>query len=110
MISVFWSEIFLIAILKTAQPDKIGNGALLKFSQSKEGHGMNSYPSAYMERIHEEIRQTPEEYLPLLLEMVHLFRQSVVLKPAEDSFRQGWREAIAGETMSVSELWSGIDG
>ena len=27
----------------------------------------------------------------------------------EDSFRQGWKEAMAGETRPVSELWDGID-
>ena len=33
----------------------------------------------------------------------------VVLKPAEESFRQGWREALRGETLSISELWTGIE-
>jgi hypothetical protein len=33
----------------------------------------------------------------------------VVLKPAEASFRNGWKEALAGETKPVSELWEGID-
>ena len=46
--------------------------------------------------------------LPILLEIVRLFRESVTLKPAEASFRQGWKEALAGETKSVSELWEGI--
>ncbi|MCD6209946.1 MAG: hypothetical protein OCU20_04235 [Methanophagales archaeon] len=51
----------------------------------------------------------PEEYLPNLLQIIRLFRESVALKPAEASFRKGWREALAGETMPVSELWEGID-
>ncbi|CAD6493718.1 MAG: hypothetical protein LAKADJCE_00567 [Candidatus Argoarchaeum ethanivorans] len=38
-----------------------------------------------------------------------LIRESVVLKPAEDSFRQGWKETMAGETRPVSELWDDID-
>jgi len=33
----------------------------------------------------------------------------MVLKPAEASFRQGWEEALAGETRAVSELWEGIN-
>jgi hypothetical protein len=33
----------------------------------------------------------------------------VALKPAEASFRQGLKEALAGETRPVSELWEGID-
>ena len=35
--------------------------------------------------------------------------ESVTLKPAEASLRQGWKEALAGETKPVSELWEGID-
>jgi hypothetical protein len=54
-------------------------------------------------------RKSPEEYLPNLLQIVRLFRESVVLKSAEASFRKGWEETLAGETMSVSELWEGID-
>jgi hypothetical protein len=38
-----------------------------------------------------------------------LFRESVELKPAEVSFRQGWKEAIANDIGPVSELWDGID-
>lgn len=70
---------------------------------------MSIYQATYTERISQEIKQTPEEYLPLLLEMIHLFRQSITLKPAEVSFRQGWREALEGETLPVAELWTGID-
>jgi len=70
---------------------------------------MNTYQATYAERITQEIKQTPEEYLPLLLEMIHLFRQGITLKPAEDSFRQGWHEALKGETLPVDELWTGID-
>lgn len=71
---------------------------------------MNSYQATYTARIHQEIKETPEEYLPLLLEMIHLFRQSITLKPAEQSFRQGWQEAVNGEVLPVADLWTGIDG
>ena len=64
--------------------------------------------STYAEQLVREINQMPEEYLPILLEIVRLFRESVTLKPAEASFRQGWKEALAGETIPVSELWKGI--
>jgi len=57
------------------------------------------YQVAYSQQISQEIKQTPEEYLPMLLEVVRLFRQTVTLKSAEDSFRQGWQEAVRGETM-----------
>jgi hypothetical protein len=37
------------------------------------------------------------------------FRESVTLKLAEASFRQGWRETLAGDTKPVSELWEDIE-
>ena len=65
--------------------------------------------SAYQEQFANEIKQIPEEYLPNLVQIVRIFRESISLRPVEDSFRQGWKEAIAGETRPVSELWDGID-
>ena len=56
-----------------------------------------------------EMQQTPDEYLPLLLEIVHAFRESVTLKAAPESFKQGWKEARSGCTRPVKELWDGID-
>jgi len=70
---------------------------------------MQAFPTRYREQITEEVGQTPDEYLPMLLQIVRSFRQSVALKPAAESFRQGWQEARAGETLPVSELWHGID-
>jgi len=70
---------------------------------------MSTEISVYEKQLIREIEETPHEYLPNLLQIVRLFRESVVLKPVEDSFRQGWKEAMAGETQPVSELWDGID-
>ncbi|MFQ6116801.1 MAG: hypothetical protein ACE5LQ_00885 [Candidatus Bipolaricaulia bacterium] len=64
--------------------------------------------AAAMEQLLREIEETPEEYLPILLEIVRLFREGVSLKPAEASFRQGWKEALAGETRPASGLWDDI--
>lgn len=57
----------------------------------------------------EEVEKIPPEYLPFLLDMLRAFRESIMLKPAEESFRQGWKEALRGETRPVSELWEDID-
>ncbi|MEM9004879.1 MAG: hypothetical protein AAGE59_15320 [Cyanobacteria bacterium P01_F01_bin.86] len=62
-----------------------------------------------LEAVIQEIEQTPSEYLPNLLQIIRLFRESVILKPAEDSFRQGWHEAMTGQTLPLSELWTDID-
>ncbi len=63
----------------------------------------------YEEQLDFEIKKLPGEYLPNLLQIVRLFRESVMLKPAVDSFSQGWKEAMAGETRPVSELWDGMN-
>lgn len=65
--------------------------------------------SIYEKQLVREIKGTPEEYLPNLLQIVRLFRESVALKPARASFRQGWKEALAGRTRAVADLWEGID-
>ncbi|MGH8071218.1 MAG: hypothetical protein ACRERE_39510 [Candidatus Entotheonellia bacterium] len=57
----------------------------------------------------EEIEKIPEEYLPFLLEIMRAYKESITLKPAAESFRQGWQEALRGETRPVSELWEDID-
>lgn len=41
--------------------------------------------------------------------MVRLFRESVTLKPAEASFRQGWQETLNNETLPLEQLWEGVD-
>jgi hypothetical protein len=51
----------------------------------------------------------PEEYLPFLLQMMRAFRESVTLKSAAESFRQGWCEAQSGMTSPLEQLWDGID-
>jgi hypothetical protein len=70
---------------------------------------MNTYQSTYTKKISKEIRETPEEYLPALLEMIRLFRESVTLKPADESFLQGWKEALKNEALPIEDLWEGID-
>lgn len=70
---------------------------------------MNTYPSIYTKKISQEIKKTPDEYLPALLEMIHLFREAVTLKPADESFEQGWKEAMNNELLPVDQLWDGIN-
>ena len=61
-----------------------------------------------LEQLRQEIEQTPQEYLPNLLQLVRLFRKSVTLKPAEASFRQEWQEASTGETPQIAQMHEGI--
>ena len=65
--------------------------------------------SACAKQLYEEIESTPEEYLPALLEIVRGFRHGILLKEADESIRQGMKEALQGETLPVAELWKGVD-
>ena len=70
---------------------------------------MSKHALDYEGQIAQEIHETPKEYLPNLLQLIRIFRESVTLKSAEASFRQGWQESITEQTLPVSELWEGID-
>jgi hypothetical protein len=64
--------------------------------------------SSCVEKIYREIDTTPEEYLPALLEIMKGFRIGI-MKPADESFKQGMRDVMENNTRPVSELWEGID-
>ncbi len=70
---------------------------------------MNGILTEKQQQLLAELEGLPEEYFPLLLQMIRTYRESVLLKPAADSFRRGWEEAQAGETLPVDRLWEGID-
>lgn len=69
---------------------------------------MEMNKSSCAQEIYREIDITPEEYLPALLEIVRGFRLGV-LKPADESFKQGMQDIAHGNTQPVSELWKDID-
>ena len=71
---------------------------------------MPSTKSIFRKRVVAEVDAFPDEYLPLLLQMIKTYRESVDLKPARASFEQGWREAQSGQTMPLKHLWEGIHG
>lgn len=50
-----------------------------------------------------------DEYLHFLLQLVRTFRESLTLKPAAASFRQGWQKAQQGITYPLATLWDDID-
>jgi len=69
---------------------------------------MEMNKSSCTEQIYQEVNIIPEEYLPALLEIVRGFRLGV-LKPADESFKQGMQDVIQGNTRPVSELWKDIE-
>ena len=70
---------------------------------------MNALKSESQQQLLAELEDFPEEYFPLLLQMIRNYRESVLLQPAAASFRQGWEEAQKGATLPVDRLWEGID-
>ncbi|NCO37191.1 MAG: hypothetical protein COZ06_33315 [Armatimonadetes bacterium CG_4_10_14_3_um_filter_66_18] len=69
---------------------------------------MTRNASTYEDQLATEIRLVPPEFLPNLLAMVRLFRDTVSLAPAEESFRRGWAEAVSGETHPIADLWENL--
>jgi hypothetical protein len=63
----------------------------------------------YLDKIQLELKQTPSEYLPALLNIIHTFRESVCMNSAEESFKIGWREIQNGQYEPIISLWDGID-
>ena len=63
----------------------------------------------YRSELLHELDQIPPEFLPAFLKLVRAFREGVTLPAAQDSFRQGWKEARSSQTRPVSELWGDID-
>jgi hypothetical protein len=65
------------------------------------------------EHLHAEIEPTPARYRPLLLRLVHSFRERIEgdepWPSAADSFRDAWRDVDAGRTQPLDSLWDGID-
>jgi hypothetical protein len=66
---------------------------------------MQKFPVVYRDQISQEVGQTPDEYLPMFLQIVRSLRQSVALRPVKESFCQGWEEVRAGETLPISDFF-----
>ncbi len=72
---------------------------------------MNGYyaNANYENHLIPKIKAMPAECLMSLFNIVQDFCKSMALKPAESSFKQGWEEAMRGETMPIEELWTDIE-
>jgi hypothetical protein len=70
---------------------------------------MSALRSEKQQQLLAELEAFPEEYYPLLLQMIRNYRESVLLQPAADSFLRGWAEAQGGDTIPVDRLWEGLD-
>ncbi len=70
---------------------------------------MNGYHANYEDQLFMVIKEIPAECFCKLSNTVQNFCTSLSLKSAESSFKQGWEEAMSGETMPIDKLWVGIE-
>ena len=87
----------------------LANSTLGFTKQQNRLRGVAMATENYERQIQNEIKRVPPEYLPTLFTIVHAFREGLELKSAEESFEQGWKEAMEGETHSIDTLWDDIE-
>jgi hypothetical protein len=65
--------------------------------------------SSVTEALHAEIERTPQRYRPLLLRLVHSFREGIEedepWPSAEECLREGLRDLKAGRVYPIETLW-----
>ena len=74
------------------------------------------YLKEYIAELKDELQwdESFKKTQPQLVAAAKQAKQEIVLcdetlKSAEECFRQGWHEAMTGQTVPLSELWEGID-
>ncbi len=70
---------------------------------------MTPVESAYRSELLAEIERVPPEYLAPLLKILRAFRESITLPTADESFKQGWKEAMEGDIHPIDELWLDLE-
>ncbi len=64
---------------------------------------------ACLKKINQELDQTPAEYLPALLTIIHAFRESVSTDNALKGFEISWQEMLRGDMQPIDTLWDDIE-
>ncbi len=71
-----------------------------------------------IQKIVQELQDIPEDRLAEIYDLIHDFRIGLERESSPDEtpteeviegIRQGLREALAGQTIPLSEMWAGID-
>jgi hypothetical protein len=63
----------------------------------------------FLNALNQEGKQVPEEHRERLLQIVHLFRESVSWPSASESLRAGLEDIKAGRVYPIETLWDDID-
>lgn len=64
-----------------------------------------STQETYLEQIQQELNQTPIEYLPTLLTIIHNFRESACLDSVATGFSISWQKMLRAECHPIDTLW-----
>ncbi len=102
-------EVYYSRCINQQPPPKVVALALVNTLGKMGGIKLSNYQAIYTDLLMKEIKATPDEYLPSLLDIMRIFRESITLKSADESFKEGWHEAMTGETIPIDKLWTGID-
>ena len=74
---------------------------------------MATTANSVTESLHAEIEQTPERYRPLLLRLVHSFREGIEQDEpwpsAAECLREGLRDMKAGRVYPIDTLWDRVN-
>ena len=73
-----------------------------------------------IQKIIDELNEIPEEKLNQIYELIHYFRLGLNQEESTESddtptekviegIQQGMKEALAGETIPLAQMWDGID-
>ena len=73
-----------------------------------------------LQKIIDELHEVPEDKLNQVYELIHAFRLGLNSEPSQDAddtpdkdiiagIVEGMREALAGQTIPVEQLWDDID-
>ncbi|PPT10992.1 hypothetical protein CKA32_005435 [Geitlerinema sp. FC II] len=61
------------------------------------------------QQLNDELDRLSPENLDRLLQFARQLRETDELKSPRESFEQGWKEAMSGETFPIELLWEDID-
>jgi len=64
---------------------------------------------ACLKKINQDLNQTPAEYLPALLTIIHAFRESVSTENTLKGFEISWQEMLRGDMQPIDTLWDDIE-
>lgn len=66
-------------------------------------------PENYQDKLQEEIRNVPDEYMAALLNVVRAFRKSRVKRSLEEDFQRRWEQAQEDDIHLIEMSFADVD-